>query len=205
MKHLMSYKIFEAEIQPATPPGEDDIKVSQITEDPKLNDQNDKTEDASILDIQSKIKDYNTKKGQIDKAYKLPDDNQVKLAVERILGKDMKKRNEFLVQYAGFVSLERNLAKLQKSNVDDTSSIAKYNKEIQSLNDLLRLEQNALNQAKLNDSIKKTGDAINQFKINISTNNKMIPKLKQSLLGKKTFIDSMKLKLAQISNIKAEK
>jgi len=198
MKHLMYYKIFEAE--------EPEIDITKTEEDPKLDAENVEVQEASLKNVQAQVKEYNAKKGQIDNVYKtIKDDYQLKLAVERILGRDVKKRNPFLVQYDQFALIDRNIKKLQQQVIDDTSSITKYNKDIQALNDLLRLEQNPKNQTNLKLSIQKNQEMVKNLKLNINNNNKNIPKLKQSLLGKKTFIDSMKSKILQINNMSNKK
>ena len=70
----------------------------------------------------SNMKDYKTKKSQIDALYK-KDDVNVEEELEKILGKtdvqNGEDRNPFLVEYAHLSKLERDINKLQDDNSND--------------------------------------------------------------------------------------
>ena len=203
MKHLKTYQLFEAE--QTTDNEQIDIKDSPA-DNSGLDSQNQQTRDEAIKVLETQIKEYNTKKSQIDQIYlSNKSDEETQLDIQKILGRDLKKRNPFLVQYEQFAKDARLLARLQKAVVDDTAIIAKYQKQLQSINNLFRISTDTTEQAKLQTSIKTTTDTITKYQQNITDNKKNIPKLKQSVARKVDFINTIKLKIAQISKMKTEK
>ena len=203
MKHLKTYQLFEAE--QTTDNEQIDIKDSPA-DNSGLDSQNQQTRDEAIKVLETQIKEYNTKKSQIDQIYlSNKSDEETQLDIQKILGRDLKKRNPFLVQYEQFAKDARLLARLQKAVVDDTAIIAKYQKQLQSINNLFRISTDTTEQAKLQTSRKTTTDTITKYQQNITDNKKNIPKLKQSVARKVDFINTIKLKIAQISKMKTEK
>jgi len=107
MKYLKKYKLFleadEFEIGDTDTP---DVVMSKE----KMNT------------IMSNMKDYKTKKSQIDALYS-KEDGDIKPELENILGKtdvqSGKDRNPFLVEYAHLAKLEKDINKSQDGNSND--------------------------------------------------------------------------------------
>lgn len=153
MKIIKSFKVFKEEAE----------------FDVNLTDKPDVKASKEGLEILSKhLKEFKTKKVEIDNLFKQKIDNaELNKRVESIIGKEVDKRNPFLVSYLQVAQDQKRLDDLINKNISENSSI--------------QLNQSLLSNSSDDVQKKSIQDLINKSQQNIRDNSTSISILKKSI------------------------
>lgn len=114
MRYLKKFNLFKEDIN-IDPADEPDIKMAK----------------EEFLKFKSQIADFKLKKPKVDSVYLSGKENEdIKVQIENILGRDENNRNPFLVEYLHIMNLRRNVDSYQEQIKQDTISRSSLNDQL---------------------------------------------------------------------------
>lgn len=123
----------------------------------------------SLVNVEKQIQEYNSKKSAIDAIYTNTNktDDEITSDIENLLGKDVKSRNPFMVEYIKIANYKRQIAKATTDMTNDKLKITDFRQQLTDAN---------------NDTTKKAINAtITDLQNKISKSNAMITSLKNDI------------------------